>query len=326
MFIKLFKSNHQILLSFLFVIGAIIWIYSFVNPVKPPVPKDTELLYKFLFHIIINLNPIISVLVAFGLLFIQSIVLNNLVINHSLNDKNTFLPSLIYFVLMSILPQYCTFNPVLISNLVILLCLNTILKIYLKEEPYTAIFNISFFIAVLSLFYNPAVFFILFVWLSFFIYRLFKWREWFISIIGFVVPYIFIAFYFFWIGDLVFMRKFLYIFNSFSIILNFKNPHIITLIVVEIFILFSTFKYLNYTKDKIVMLRKFAGIAIALYFISVLPLYSAKENWLNHLLSTFLPASIFISYLFIKIKKNWISEIVFFLFILIIIINRITTF
>ena len=146
MFVKLFKSNHQILLSFLFVIGAVIWLYSFFNPVNLPLPRETELFYKYIYNILININPVFSVLLAFALLFIQSIVFNNLVINHSLNDKNSFLPSLVYFVLMSLLPQFCTFNPILISNLVILLCFNTILKIYLKEDSFEAVFNISFFI------------------------------------------------------------------------------------------------------------------------------------------------------------------------------------
>ena len=322
MFIKLFKSNHQILLSVLFVIGAIIWIPSLVNPVLPPVPRETEIFYKVLFNIVIKFHPSISVLLAFGLLFIQSVVLNNLVINHSLNDKNTFLPSLIYFVLMSILPQYCTLNPILISNLVMLLCLNTILKTYLKEDSYAAVFNISFFIAILSFLYEPAIIYILFVWFSFFIYRVFKWREWFISIIGLAIPFIFVGFYYFWNNNLAFMNNYLFLFSHFKFALNIKNPQIISLFILEVFILFTALKYYNYTKDKIVMLRKFAGIVTALYIVSILSLYSSKENWLIHLTSTFLPASIFICYLFNKMKKAWISEIIFLLFIALFIINR----
>jgi len=326
MFIKLFKSNHQVLLSVLFIMGAIIWIPSLVNPLQPQAPRETEIFYKLIYNIVIQFHPSISVLLAFGLLFLQSVVLNNLVINHSLNDKNTFLPSLIYFVLMSILPQFCTLNPILISNLVILLCLDTILKIYLKEESFAAVFNISFFIAVLSFFYQPASFYILFVWLSFFIYRIFKWREWFISIIAFLLPFALMAFYFFWHDNLVFMNNFLSIFHYFRVAPDYKNPQIIILILLQAFILFAALKYQNYTQDKIVMLRKFSGIVISLYAVSILSLYAAKGNWLIHLVSTFLPASIFISYFFNKIKKTWIPEIIFLIFIAIIFINRLFTF
>jgi len=322
MFVKLFKSNHQILLSFLFVIGALIWLFSLFNPTYPPLPRDTELFYRYIYNFLIKINPEFSVLLAFILLFVQSVIFNNLVINHSLNEKNTFLPSLIYFILMSLLPQYCTFNPILISNIVILLCFNTILKIYLKEDSLEAVFNISIFISLLSLFYAPAAFYLLFVWLSFFVYRIFKWREWFISIIAFAVPYIFVTFCFFWVDNLAFMNKYLSLFNNFSFAVDYHEPRIITLIILEFFLLIAAFKYQNFTKDKIVMLRKFAGVTLAFYFVGFLSLYSSHQNWINHLMCTFLPASVFVSYWFQKIKKEWIAELIFFLFIVAIIINR----
>jgi len=323
MFINLFKSNHQILLSILFVIGAAIWLYSFVNPMPPPIPHETEVLYQRLYGLLIQVHPSIIVALAFSLLFIQSIVLNNLVINNNLLEKNTFLPALVYFVLMSALQPYCTFTPIHLTNLIWLLCINRVLKIYLKEDPYESIFIISMLISISALIYTQALFFLAFLWLCFFVYRIFKWREWIISLLGFAIPFLFFAFYLFWNDNLNFIAKFLNIFYFIPFHLNYKSIEFISSVIFVLFSLFTVVKYQMYYKEKIVMLRKFSGVLVSFYAIGLLSVYSLMQNELNHLMCIFIPVSIFASHLFLKLKRNWIAEILFFVLLIIIIVNRV---
>ncbi len=326
MFVNIFKSNFQILIFILFIFGALIWIYSFFYPAELPIPKESELLYFPLYYFFLKLPSYVLTLLAFTLLFIQSLVLNNLIINFSLTEKNTFLPGLIYFVLMSIFPSFCTLNQVLIINLIVILCLNTLFNLYLKEETYAPVFNISFVFSSLSLLYLPASIYLIFLWFVFIIYRLFKWREWVISIIGFLLPYLFVWFYFFWNDKLDDLNMYFNIFKVNIININFRSIKFITMFFVQLLILYSGFKYRIFTKDKIVMQRKLASIFITLFIISIMPIFFISDTPLYHISTTFLPASVFLSYLLLRIKKNWISELIFFTLLGLIIVSRIYKF
>jgi len=326
MFVGIFKSNFQILIPVLFIIGIVIWLYSFINPVLPPLPKQTELFYILLYKYIILLPPIVISLIGFTLLFVQSLVLNNLIINFSLTEKNTYLPALVYFVLMSIFPSFCTVNQVLIVNLVVILCLNILFNFYLKEEEYAQIFNIAFVFSLLTLLYYPSVFYIVFLWIIFIIYRLFKWREWLISVIGFLLPFLFVSFYFFWKDNFHEMNMFLNVFKPDIIDINYKSIKIIIILFMQLLIFYTGIKYRLLTKDKIVMQRKLAGIFIALYILNFLPFFFIPNTSLIQICTTFLAASVFVSNVFIKLKKGWISELIFFTLIAVIIISRIYNF
>jgi len=323
MFVKLFKSNHQVLIPILLIIGSLLWIYTFINPRLPVSPKDVEIAYKWIYSYIVEIHPVFSAILAFGLLLLQSIILNNLVINNNLNDKNTFLPALCYFVLMSVFPENCTLNNTLIINLALLVFINTFLKIYLREDAFAPIFNISFFIAVLSLFYNSAILLLVIVWSVFIIYRNNAWREWIISIIGFVLPYLFIFFYYFWVGKTGFVKEFYNGFSFNTLHPDFYSVKTLSALIIQVIIFYALIKYYSNYKDKIVMLRKYAAIIIVIFFIDLLMVYFSDSNRVVFIQMTYIPAAIFISQLFLRIKKSWVSELIFFILIGLLVINRV---
>ena len=74
------------------------------------------------------------------------------------------------------------------------------LSIYKSDHSLPVTFDIGFLIAVACLFYFPSIVFLLVFYASLVILRPFVWREWVISLLGFLLPFFFCWLYYFWKG------------------------------------------------------------------------------------------------------------------------------
>ena len=164
--LKLFNTNNPFILIFFLIIGIAFWFNSFLNPVIIFHPFITTPFYNVLYSIFsINYSlKLISVIIAFIVLCIEAVILNSIITQNKLLAKTTYLPILIYLILMSSVSTPLTFSPVLISNLFLLISFQKIFYIYDKEEPFAQIFNIGFLTSIASLFYFPSIYFITVIW------------------------------------------------------------------------------------------------------------------------------------------------------------------
>ncbi|NVO02878.1 MAG: hypothetical protein HXX09_09290 [Bacteroidetes bacterium] len=268
--------------------------------------------FNFIYSFFGNFKWII-VITAFGLLFFQTIILNNLATDHELPSKNTYLPALVYIVLMSSSVNAFPIHPVLFSNFFLLLALNIIFELYGKSESFVDILNISLLISLASLFYFPCIFFLLLFWIAFIIYRMFSLREWIISIVGIILPYFFLAIYYFWNDKLLNRiqdyQKLLINLKHFS--LKISTYQIVLYSVIGAILLIAFYSLMTRTRDKAIKNRKFNSIIFWFLILGIVSIALSSNYSSFHFGIAFIPASILISNYFVQVKRKWFAEVLF---------------
>lgn len=317
------QFNSQLIIYVFFAL--LLWVDAMIFPLEAAPLSFQTPLYSGLVILLEKIPVRLNVTLAFLLIAIEAVIINASLVNHKIIARNTLLPFLIYFVLMSFSPVVQTIHPVLIANLFLILALNLNLGIYLKTEPYKEIFNGTFFISLASLFYLPSLIFLILFWISLLIYRISTLREWIITISGLIAPYLFIAFYYYWTDSFgVFLEDYLgtmFQFHAFKI--GFTKPllsetYVALGGVIAILLVIGLIKISLETTEKVITVRKRMNVIIYWVFITVISLFWASDHLLIHACLLAIPACILIAYFFSGIRRIAVAEISFTLLIFLI--------
>ncbi|OFY99478.1 MAG: hypothetical protein A3K10_06070 [Bacteroidetes bacterium RIFCSPLOWO2_12_FULL_31_6] len=309
----LFRHNQSFTLALLIIVILFLWIPTFIYPIS--IEYNGMPLYSIINWSTFN-SPYFTSIVAFIIIIIQGIYINLWVNRHDLIINSSYLPSLLYIILASLLPEFRTLSPTLIASIFILLACDSLLSMYKQKYVDNLVFNASFLIAIASLFSFQAVFFYCIVIVALIIFRPFSWREWMISVCGFLVPYIFI---FTW---MILTNKEINVitecFSSIDTLFVSTNVLIRNTVGCLIFILIiisylKISKYLNSTSVKIKKGYLLMNWLIVISLISFL-IFHLDGN--SRFIYLSIPFSIFLSNYFLLSPKSFIAEVLFILFLL----------
>jgi hypothetical protein len=308
-------------------LAGMLWLNAFIHPALPDINPNPYLMPGYV--LVINLlgnNALLSVIVAFVLVLSQAFLLNYVLIKNELLPKNTLLPAMVYIILLSHSRSLLYLHPLLISNLFLIFIMYNLFKVYDKEEAYAEIFYSGFLAAVASFFYFPVFYFILFIWLTFIVYRLYKWRDWLIPITGLLTPYIFLFTYFFW-NDELFQALDAYVgyYTTIAFIPIYGGFSIFEWIIastVALFFLWSFVKLTGNVQEKTILIRKRFGTIFWLLFVCLLTYLGSGTLANSHLAMIAIPLSVYISYGFSYIKRKFWFELFFAMLTLLILYNN----
>jgi len=266
--------------------------------------------------------PKIAVLIGFIILLINAFLFNSIVISNNLMGKHTYMPALIYIILMSFFRSSIIPHNFILINFIILLIIRLLFKIYDKSDPFQQIFNIGMLLAILSFFYLPGVVLLLFVWIVFIQFNIISWREWAILLIGIFVPCFFLTFLYFWFDRLPELFHFVtYSLQSVNISLHFSTGRYIFLAGLFLVILSNIIYSLNEMERITIMIRRKLIIFTYLIFISLAAGLVNNEPF-NGLSLAMLPSGLFVSYYFQMIKKKFWREFLFLFLLLLFVASR----
>ena len=315
MFIRFFKSNNASALLFLPLIAIVIWVFGFIHPIVLPV-KHTMPLYELIAGSLTNI-PWLSCLIGLLLVIGEAFLLNFIVNENEVLAKQTYLPALFYIVFMSNNNAMLTLHPLLFGNLFLLLAMQKLLSSYRKDSAFSQAFDAGLLISIATLFYFPFVVFLPLLGIGLIILRPFNWREWVISFIGALIPYLFvITFYFFYDKlDYLFLDKMFYQFIREKPSLDLSKSFYFMMGVGWLLILFSLGKILlgvgigsQRTKKSIIFLVWF-------FFLSAISILIAPEISTKYFSALAIPTAVFCANYFSNIKKDWWAEFLFLLLI-----------
>jgi hypothetical protein len=125
MLIGFIKHNRAVSIVLLPVALILLWIYGFLNPVVP-LTEHAAPLYKLLISGIGN-HPFLITLLSFILILCEALLINYIVEKNEIIDTTTYLPALVYIILMSLQPEMFSLHPIIIANLFILLALHQLI-------------------------------------------------------------------------------------------------------------------------------------------------------------------------------------------------------
>lgn len=312
MLIRIFRTESILQFIILLLLGFALWLPSFIHPVSSPVSWSPLPVYDSLINIIGRTN-MVNIILAFLLVITEGIILTLLLANHDLAPRNNALPAILYMIFISWNPAMLTLHPALITNAFLLLFLFMFLKIYEQPDAFKEVFSACFTLSLACLIDTPVIILLFLVWFGFMIYRVFTWREWIISIIGFSLPFLYVGFYYFWTDRLmVFIGKIAQFFKQ----LHYLDYHVdpvtlIILIIMGLLVFSAILRVYGIIQEKVISIRKKFLFMIWFFLLAVLIfLFSGDSRWYQGAISL-LPATALISFHFSTLKKLFWWEILF---------------
>jgi len=313
MIVRFFKNTYPVQIVLVFMTLVALWIPAFFNPVSPNLQySHYQPIYNLLVKYSLLNNTILNSVVAIILIFIQALLINRIVNSHNLISKTTFLPALIYVLLMSFHPAGLTIHPTLFANLFLILILQNLFSANDEPGNLQSVISIGVYLGAASLFYFPVLLifpFILFLVPSVSAKPL---KEIFIYIAGLFLPYYFYAFTLFMQNRFRFTAneytKIFHDFLNFSFNLSTKEYIMLGLLVIIFLIalartLASLFEIVIAMRRKIVFL---IVISIGIFFGLSLAADPFKEG-----LMLFFPVSVIIIGKFIaEIRNSKLADVI----------------
>jgi len=325
MLIRFFRKNYFFQYLFFFVFAIALWSDVLIKPAKINIGQlstGAAWLDAAFGHF-----PLIMVVLFLGLLVFQALYLNQIHDYHRLAERNQMLVAVFYLILMGSAPILVRPNMMIIVNFLMILLMNIIFNILGENEPYRQVFDASVLVSIASLFYFPAIFFIVFIWLCFIVYQIFTWREWLISIIAFVLPYIFLGPYFLYTNELpkvvmAFIARFMEIKPVFVLV----NPYSYIVWGLLFFLVMIVFSRIikGISESSVDLQKKNRVVLFFLFIVAVSAVYSG-ENFRMHLTLAAMPVSMIFGTYFSQSKKQLLPEIITLLLLVVIFAGKFMT-
>lgn len=259
------------------------------------------------------------------LFVIQGIQLHFLVSRFEVLYKPSFLPWLIYIVLMAAVPGMLIFSPSLLANTFLLLMFDRLFRIYKSEYAQGYHFEAAFMLSIAVCISLPAASFILLMIASMLILHPFDWRNWVSAFLGFLSPIYLLAIILFLAGrtDVLMPENYLHGFRwafQWSNVLpsgeKVTSLFILVLYVLSIFKLRENF-YKNTSRT-----RSFQQVVIMYGFIALLISFFTPAIPAYKFVLPAIPLAIVIGYYLLALKKNWMADTFLILLIALAIFNH----
>ena len=318
MLIRIYKANNPALGFSLLFIAAALWLPSILSG-KEFIYYCASPLSKFF-----SLYGLFSKIISILLIFSGAILLNITIHQFHLLKNQSYLPGLLYVLLMSCIPETLCFHPVVLANLFLILALRRGFQMLGDVNGSSAAFDSALFVSVASLFYFPSALFVVFVWISLATFRSFSIRDWFISCTGLILPYLFTAIYYYCFGN---KESFFsdYIFPGFQTdgpaeIYFLKSFYVLAAFLFIVLLISLSPLFAEMARNK-ASIR--SGFRLFLWFtaLSVISFVMAPAGNIFHFCFAAIPLSIIFSNMFLNIRQG-LSEIIFSILIIIMVIYQ----
>jgi len=325
MIIGKFKSNKPLMFASLLTIAIVLWIDGFIGYNQTALPVENATPIYRLIAVFFESYSFLSVLLSFVFMLVQAFMFNRVITDKNLVVRNSWLPALLYIVLMSSSFSFFGLQPIWFANYFLIIALDKMFEVFMDESANIEIFNIGLFISLASLFYFPAIVLLLLLISALVIYYLLNIKQIIASVLGVLIPWFFVFLYFFWfdLTDQANIQIQSFYLNRGLLTTTITPFNLAYIWVIGIITLVSMIRiYLGISRDKPIMIRKRLQVLLAYLIIATLTtLFAGAELPINHGL-LLLPVAALISVFFQENKKNFINEISFSILILMIIIGK----
>lgn len=311
MLVRIFKTQKPINLLLLLVLAIGIRIPYMLDQNPIPIFNYNEPFSTFIFGKYAGLwsHKIFNVIFTTLLYYAAALWLNKIVNDFSLIFKNTHLPSLLFIIITGIFPTFFTLDAAIIIIFLQLWVFIRLFNLYKTQQTTMLTFDLGLIVSLASLFYFPAIAWIILVWLALLIFRPFVWREWAASIFGALTPYLFVAFFYFWVNrweDFIIIWQPLK--NYWQINIFPKNSDYLPLLPMVLILIVSFNKLRENFYKNVVQVRKAQQLLIFSIVITAASFYIKPSFSINHFILLAAPITVFLSYYFLVAKKQWVSE------------------
>ncbi len=318
------KKNNNVAVFLTFAVAILSWLSFFISDSSG---ADASINSAPIFKILNLSLPIEQCiltckLIAFLLVLLQAGLINIVINRHRFFGERTLIPGLIFVILIANLSDYQQLHGIFIANIFFILSWWLIAGIYNEEDNPKTIFNVSFMLAMASLFYPEYSYLLVLIFGAVFISNINILRGMLMAMFGFATLwYLYFSMNYILWNNL----QFDVILNKFAVLnLDFKEityPMIAySVFIVILFaisftnILFSISGLKTFIRLNLKLLFVWIFVAVLLWLISLV----GKEIFY----SLAIPASVMFSIYFANHRNKLMSEVLWFLLILLTVFNQ----
>lgn len=260
--IKLFANNEPYVLILIPLLVAGHLVLDVYFPSFEMLAIGQENLWEFDFKLIPDFYARIG---AFVFVCLNAYLINYVFNTHEFFERNTYLPSLIYVLLVFMFPMSLRLGEDLIGHTFFMLSLHQLLNIKQNEDARHMTFLSGLFIGLAATFLPIYAYFLIFIWVGTFTIRPFVFREMILPLFGMIVSLMWI-----WLIDPQFYQSFIS-FDSFLDYSKFGNiiiyiPHAIVIFLIII----SNKNILDRRAKSSIRYKRILGLVIYTLLFSIL--------------------------------------------------------
>ncbi len=323
MLIKFFRSSFIIQYFALILLTALIWAPGFIMKNVVPEPYGLVMpLYDMAFRVM-GLAAWISPLSAVIIVFASALTLNNILIYHDLAPKNNLLPAFLFILMLGSTPGMLGFYPVLLTIPFFTWFLHTLFRVNDEPENFMTVFNSSLVLSIITMILPEMIWLYFLIWIMLLVFGVFNGRNLLISFIGLVLPYIYLATYYFWTDRLEpalsgYAAYFLQLADQ-----DFRAGfgELVIWGIMVLLMLFPAFFKITSTLGSYNISYRKKMAATAWFLVFTLPLVLISGPLDQHSL-IWLPAAIMIASFYSSFKKAIWHEIILLVFIIAVVANQ----
>ena len=316
MLLKTLKSNkptHNLLIPFLAIA---MWIRSFVHPQAFPFypGEDSMILYKPLSYLLEN-NLLLNNSIALIFTILLAFLILKLNVQYTFIRIRSVLPPTLFVLITSGMPDLHAMHPVYPAALFLVLTIDRIFNAYDKEIIHSNAFDAGIYLAIGSLFYLNLVFFFPLLWFGFIILKpKVNWREYFLTTIGFVLPWLAALAYYYIAGKEAELTQTIQLnFTSHPMFLKENIPFLIYIGYLVLLTLLGSYFLLSQYDDKRISSRKYFKVFFWIFLISIILIGVNRAVSEEIVLLLAIPLTFLISNYFIFMKREGWGEVFMYL-------------
>lgn len=321
--IKILKSNPGFAFILVPLIAICLWALTFGKGLVVATTGAMPLYDLLINYVSVEQKlfyTILGCLLVIGQAFHINIVLNR----HEVIYKNSWLPSLFYILLMSLIPQFLVFQPILIANSITIFILDKIFKLYKNQQPLGLDFEIGLLISIAALFYFPAIILALLFFAGIIILKPFAWRDWIVGLLGLLLPFFFVFTYYFLADQFQYFTTRFFTSNirqEIDVWRLLPKGFGITVGYILILLLLALVKLSQHFNKNVIRTRNLQQVMLIFNVVCALMILLTPEVHLYRFTVLAIPFSFLLAYYFLAAKKAWYAEVAFWLLIANIIYN-----
>lgn len=318
MITKLYKEIKPFVLFLILLTGMVFWLKAVILPEAVPFPFDSQPMpfYRWTVGFFQRL-PILSVITGFLLTLFLGTLLVRLNTTYFFINQRTYLPALFFILGSSIFVPLQRVNPVLIAGLFLMIAIFRMFGTYKNAKTSFQFFDAGIWIGLGSLFYVNLIFYLPVLWIGMIILRPFIWREWLITIFGFITPVVLTLTIHYLIrgeimSQLVIFRENLIEPYHFE---NFDLFHLLFFSFLGLLILIFSLHMIRKISTKKISSRKYLKIMLWIFILTLITYFFAPSASVELVFILFIPLSYLFTHFFVSVRSAWLSDILYVLFL-----------
>jgi len=263
---------------------------------------------------IIDQSTLLNFVLSTAIIAVSAHQLNNVYNRNSFYSKATFLPGLIY-VLCIFSMGIIHFTPEILGHLFVIIGLGQLLKLRRQDPAKAIIFSSSVMFGLAAVLTPLHIGLIILPWLALSIFRPFVWREWFMVLIGMILPIIYyLSFEYLSLNKLEFLKI---PDNSHLNGLTDDFFNWISLGIFGLIVIGSLFKYLQISRTEINRFKLQSQVVFHLLWLSIAAFVLAWIFYNTYYLYAAIPLGIFIATSILHSRSTQVMNIILLLWLII---------